>query len=198
MDKQLHVLYVPGLGDNRISKQLKAIRTWRWWGVTPELLQMNWADKQPWEEKFERLLMRIDKLHAQNKEIALVGASAGASAVINAYAVRKDKIAGCVLIAGKVNRPSAIGNQYRKKNPAFVAAAYSCEQALTTLNNKDRQRILSRYALVDETVYKPDSKIPGANNRLVPTVGHVITIATQLTLGAPSFIRFLKLQAKKK
>jgi len=192
MDQQLYLIYIPGLGDSRVTGQRKAVATWRWWGVEAELFQMNWADKEAWTTKFARLLKRIDTLTAQGKRVGLVGASAGASAVINAYATRRDHIAGCVLIAGKVNRPEAIGRRYQQQNPAFVTAAHDCQTALDSLTFGDRKRILSRYALADETVYKPDSRIAGAQNRLVPTIGHAFTIATQLVFGAPSFIRFVK------
>lgn len=196
--KPLHIIYIPGLGDGRVGGQLRAVRTWRLWGVEAELVQMNWAGKEAWQPKSERLLGAIDGAFAEGKTVGLVGASAGAAAVINAYAARKDKVVGCVLIAGKVNRPEAIGQRYRRDDPAFVTAAYNCAQALQTLGAQDRQRILSRYALADETVYKPDSRIPGAHNRMVPTIGHVVTIATQLIFGAPSFIRFLKKCAKER
>ena len=189
---KLHLIYVPGLGDGRVAGQQAAINTWRWWGVEPEIVRMNCADAEPWESKLKRLLSRIDALHAAGYPVGLVGASAGASAVINAFAGRTDYVVGCVLICGKVNRPEAIGQRDRRTNPAFVISAYACEKALATLGARDRQRILSRYALADETVYKPDSRIPGAHNRIVPTIGHAFTIATQITLGAPSFIYFLR------
>jgi hypothetical protein len=57
-----------------------------------------------------------------------------------------------------------------------------------------RKRILSLYGWIDELVYKPDSQIEGAKNRMVPTIGHVVTIGFQLALGAPGFIRFIKQQ----
>jgi len=190
--KPIHLIYIPGLGDDNPKGQRWAIARWQKHGVEAELFQMKWADKEPWKPKFDRLLKRIDELAKHGTAVGLVGASAGGSAVINAYAARKDKILGCVLIAGKVNRPEAIGIGYRQKDPAFVESAYGCSKALATLNDNYRSKILSRYALADETVYKPDSRIPGAHNRIVPTVGHAITIGTQITLGVPSFVRFFK------
>ena len=60
------------------------MRRWPKYGVEAELFQMNWGDKEPWAPKFERLLLRIDELLSAGKDVALVGASAGASAAINA------------------------------------------------------------------------------------------------------------------
>ena len=194
MRKRLHIIYIPGLGDDNVGVQRKAVRTWRLWGVEPELFQMKWGDSEPWQQKFERLLARIDTLTSNGTQVALVGASAGASAVINAYAARKNSIAGCVLLAGKVNRPNKIGDRYRRDAPAFVNSAYTCEQSLQRLNNTARKHILSRFASIDEVVYKADSIIPGAKNQMVPSIGHAVTIASQLVFGAHSFIRFLKHQ----
>ncbi len=194
MTKQLHVIYVPGLGDKKVDGQRRAVNAWRLWGVEPELFQMNWGDKKPWLPKFQRLLARIDELSEQNKPVALVGVSAGASAVINAYAARKGKIAGVVCIAGKINRPQAIDQRYYVNNISFVTSAHDCEQALQTLTADDRARILSRFAALDLRVTREDSRVPGAHNRLSPTIGHVLTIAVQLIFGAPSFLRFLKHQ----
>jgi len=196
MKNNLHVIYVPGLGDDNPKGQARAVSTWRWWGVEAELFQMKWSDQEPWQPKFNRLLARIDELLAQNMQVGLVGASAGGSAVINAYAARKNDIAGVVCIAGKINRPELIGDSYRKKNPAFVTSVEDCISALKGLNRYDRAKILSRYAYKDEIIGKPDSMIIGAKNQTIPIVGHVPIIATQIFFGAPSFLKFLKRQAK--
>lgn len=157
---------------------------------------MRWDDSEAWIDKSQRLSSRIETLTAQGIKVALVGASAGASAVINAYALHTSQLVGCVLLAGKVNHPETIGNSYRRRNPAFVESAYACEKALATLTNQDRTRILSRYGALDEIVPKKDSYIPGASNEIVPTFEHALTIATQIVFGAPHFLRFLKKLAK--
>lgn len=197
MQKRLHLIYIPGLGDHHPTGQGQAVKTWPWWGADAEMFQMNWADNVAWHLKFGRLLARIDELLAQNKDVALVGASAGASAAINALAERKNAIVGAVLIAGQVNRPDKIGNYYRRRYPSFIESAYAAPASLEKLTSDDRKRILSRYALADETVYKSDSRIEGARNRIVPSIGHAPTIALQLIFGAPSFIRFLKRKQNK-
>ena len=196
MARTLHIIYVPGLGDHRVGGQQRVINTWLWWGVKPELFQMNWGDKEPWQPKFERLLARIDELAANGSPVGLVGASAGASAIVNAYAARKDQIVGIVSISGKINRPNVIANHYARQNPALVTSAHDCEQALKTLKPDDRRHILSRYAIFDPIAPAIDSRVPGARNRRSPTIGHTPTIALQIVFGAPSFLRFLKWQAK--
>jgi predicted alpha/beta hydrolase family esterase len=194
MKKPLHIIYVPGLGDHRLMGQQAAVNTWRWWGVEAQLFQMNWADKEAWEPKFKRLIARIDKAADEGKDVALVAASAGAAAAINAYAARKQVTVGVVCIAGKINRPQAIGAGYRQKNPAFVTAAYKCEAALKNLDKADRRRIRTYHSPLDGVVTTQDSVIPGASNRLTPVIWHVFVIAAMISLGAPFFIGFLKRQ----
>ena len=190
--KNLHLIYIPGLGDSRfLVGQRTLVSTWRFWGVQTEFFQMHWADGEAWESKLGRLLERIDTLGANNS-IGLVGCSAGAAAVVNAYARRSNQIVGCVLIAAKVNHPESIGEDYRRENPAFVMAAQSCQEALTRISQNDRGRILSRYARADGVVSTSDSQVEGAHNQLLPSVNHALLIGIQIAFGAPSFIRFLK------
>jgi hypothetical protein len=193
---KLHVIYIPGIGDQKVGGQRRVVNSWRLWGVEPELFQVNWGDKEPWPPKFQRLLARIDALHQQGKSVGLVGASAGASAAINAYAARSSQLVGVVGIAGKINRPETVGKRYAVNNPAFITSAYDCQQALKSLKATDRRHILSRYAVIDGLLTRSDSFVPGARNRLSPSVGHALTIAAQIIFGAPSFLRFLKHQAK--
>lgn len=196
MTRKLYVIYIPGLGDDNPSGQRLAVRTWRLWRVHAELFQMKWSDRIAWEAKYRKLIERIDELHTAGHQVALVGASAGASAAINVFAARKHTVAGIVVIAGKINRPEAVSRAYRQNNPSFIESLLECQASLGTLNSQDRAKILSRYAIYDEIVSSVDSIVPGAVNRVRYIPGHVPMIATQIFFGAPSFLRFLKKQAK--
>lgn len=192
--KQLHIIYVPGLGDSNVTFQQNAVNTWKWYGASAELFQMKWDDQEAWESKFERLLAIVDAASGKGYDVGIVGASAGASAVVNAFAVRKHAVVGVVFLAGKVNRPEEVGDRYKNNNPAFWTSIKNCQEALSSLDLIERKRILSRYGFIDELVPALDSIVPGATNQKTPTAGHAFTIATQLFFGAPSFIRFLKNQ----
>jgi pimeloyl-ACP methyl ester carboxylesterase len=191
------IIYVPGLGDNHFKGQQFLVSTWWLWGVRPHMVRMIWDEDEDFAPKLQRLLDKIDELHDKGHKVFLVGASAGAGAVINAFAARKDKVSGVVCICGKVNRPEGIGSSYRRRSPAFVDSAYQVQSSLDKLDfEHDRTRIQSRYAFLDPVVPTGDSEVVGGNNKTVPTVGHSVTIATQLLFGAPFFIRFLKKSAK--
>jgi pimeloyl-ACP methyl ester carboxylesterase len=161
------------------------------------MVRMLWESGDSFEPKLHKLLAKIDELYDKGDTISLVGASAGAGAVINAFAARKDKISGVVCICGKINDPEGIGSVYRRRSPAFLDSAYRVQTSLDRLDfAADRRRIQSRYAIFDPVVPTRDSEVAGAHNKTVPSIGHAVTIATQLLLGAPFFIRFLKKTAE--
>jgi pimeloyl-ACP methyl ester carboxylesterase len=189
MKKPLHIIYIPGLGAD--YGQHRAIAMWRLWHVRAEVFPVDWHATD-WDAQFRHLLQRIDELGRAGNAVGLVAVSAGASAAINAYAARPGTITGVVCIAGKINHPDSVGGRYRSENPAFMSSVYGCQESLTGLDNAARRRIMSRYALKDGVVPTADSRIPGAKNRRVLSIGHFFTIATQITFGAPSLIRFLK------
>jgi pimeloyl-ACP methyl ester carboxylesterase len=188
MTRPLRIIYILGLGDYRQLQNVNKVI--KWWGVESEIFRVNWGDGKPWDPKFKKLLKLVDRLSRQGNDVAIVGASAGATAAINAFAARKNKIVGIVLVAGKINRPQTISGRYAKQD--FITSAHRSARALATLSEADRRRVLSRYALLDGVVAKRDSLIPGARNRMAPTIGHGLTIATQFVLGPPGFIRFFK------
>jgi hypothetical protein len=189
------VIYIPGLGDSRVAGQQLAVRTWRLWGVNPELFQMNWADGEAFAPKFDRLLKQIDAA-SKRGSVSIVCASAGATAAMNAFAARKMVIVGVVCIAGKINNPHAIGDYYRRTNPAFPESAHAAQEALNELTAHDRSKILSIRGMVDPWVPARDSILEGAKNRMTWTSGHALTIGWQLVIGAPFWMRFLKQQQK--
>lgn len=186
------VIYVPGIGDDVKKLQSSLVKLWRVYGVNGLTHEMPWMDTAAYQPKLEKLLDLIDSLHAQGHEVSLVGTSAGAGAVINAFAARKDIVRGVVCIVGKVNNPDTIGTVYRQRSPAFLESAARVGSSLRKLTNADRKRIMSRFALLDLIVPRRDSIISGAINKTVPTFGHGFTIITQLFFGAPFFLNFLK------
>jgi pimeloyl-ACP methyl ester carboxylesterase len=187
------LIYIPGLGSPEARWQRRLISTWRLWGVRPETFLIQWGDGEPFAPKLERLLKRIDELHAEGHKVSLVAASAGAGAAINAFAQRKNVLNGIVCIAGKVNSPGTIGENYRDTNPDFIESADQVQFSLDKLDfDTDRPRIMSRYAFFDPLIPKQHSEVAGGKNVMVWTIGHSVTIATQLLFGAPIFISFLK------
>jgi pimeloyl-ACP methyl ester carboxylesterase len=194
---RLTVIYVPGLGDDKPRGQRWLVKSWRCYGVKPIFCQLNWGDGQPFAPKLAKIIKLIDEQASAGNQVALVGASAGGGAVINAFAARKSKVAGVVVICGKINQPESIDKSYRRRSPAFAESAYSVQKSLDHLDfNKDRTRILSRYAWFDPVIPAKDSQVAGGRNQAIFSFGHATTIARELSIGAPAWLKFLKNLAK--
>jgi pimeloyl-ACP methyl ester carboxylesterase len=190
-----HVIYVPGLGDAKAQGQELVTKLWRPLGVQGHYVPLRWAVDEPWKLKLQHLLDAIDAL-SKTGTVSLVGTSAGASAVLQAYALRKDKVAGVVCICGKINHPETVNPRYYTENPAFKDALAQLQAALPGLSAADRDHILSIHPLWDGTVSPADTILPGAHERTLLTVGHPFSIFCALTFGAPGMMRFLKRQAQ--
>lgn len=191
-----HAIYVPGLGDNYHTGQRIALWFWRLFGVRVHYLPLIWADGQPFEPKFERLLRKIDELLAAGKTVSLVGVSAGAGAALNAYAERQAQIHCVVLIVGKVRNPHTISDRVYRKNPAFKGSMNKLDDNLKRLGKAERQRILSIHGVTDLSVPPSDTLIDDANEKKIPTMGHVPSIAWAITLGNHTICRFIRSEAK--
>jgi pimeloyl-ACP methyl ester carboxylesterase len=172
----------------------------KWWsvlGVEGYYVPMYWADKEGFAPKLARLLAKIDELAQNGDKVSLVGTSAGASAVLVAFAARIDKVSGVVCICGKINHPETIKPERFVENPAFRESLAELQKALPKLGPEARPRILSIHPLYDSVVPVADTKIPGAHEHVVPACGHAFTIATTLLFGAFGMIYFLKKQMTK-
>lgn len=189
-----HVIYVPGLGDHRARAQHLVAGYWRLYGVVGHIHTMNWCGKEAFPPKLDRLLKQIDELTRNGDKVSLVGTSAGASAVLNAFAARLDKVSGVACICGKINNPPA-NSPYYVDNPAFKESLHELQRILPKLGSEDRARVMSIRPLYDGLVPPADTIIPGAQNRIIPTAGHSLSIAAALVFGSPIMIGFLKKQA---
>lgn len=191
-----HVIYVPGLGDHKRQGQRFAPMWWQVFGVRGHYVPMHWNDGKPLGPKIKVLLDKIDELSADGSPVSLVGASAGASVVLVAFAARPDQIAGVVCICGKINHPETIHPERFVVNPAFKESLDKLQEVLPTFDAVTRQRIMSMHPLRDGSVPPADTIIPGARKKLILMSGHVFSIATALIFNAYGMMRFLKKQAK--
>ncbi len=192
-----HVIYVPGLGDHRAKAQRLVTGYWRIYGVEGRMFVMNWRDKEPFAPKLNRLLRLVDELAEDGGKVSLVGTSAGASAALNAYAARLDKIAGIVCICGKINHPETIRPKFFIENPAFKESLAELQRTLPKLGPSARARVMSIRPLRDGSVPPADTVIPGAQGAVIPTVGHAFSIGMTLVFGAYNMMRFLRRQANR-
>ena len=190
-DMRHYVIYVPGIGDNIWHIQSTAVHGWRLRGVRGHFYAMPWVSREPFDAKFARLLVRIDKL-SQKGTVSLVGASAGASAVMNAYLERRDKIHKIALICPKLHHPESVSAETYANNPGFRDSMERLQPRLAKLTAADRARMRIYYSPVDRTVRHADSSLEGVAEYRLPHFKHSYAIVYAITVGAGSMLRFLK------
>ncbi len=189
--KQHHVIYVPGIGDDSFGQSLY-IKFWRLYGVRGHLHEMPWAGDGAYEPKLQRLLDKIDHHKAQRHKVSLVGASAGASAVLNAYVERRDDIAGVVYICAKINAPETVSDKLYAKNPAFKTALYCLQDNLKKFTVADKAKMHSFYSPGDHYVPHEATIVGGVAESKLPPLRHGVAVIYSLTFGTHKLLRILK------
>lgn len=170
-----HVIYIPGLGDTRPYGQKFITSLWRVFGLKVHYFPIGWADHDPFESKFKKLLAKIDRLQKKYGAVYLIGVSAGASAAINAFAARPE-VEGVVCISGKIQHPETINPRYFINNPPFKDSIFRVSDSLAKLSPADKKQIMSIHPIYDQTVPISHTLIPGSVEKTVPSFGHIMSI----------------------
>ncbi len=177
-------IIVLGLGDNRRSKLLENM--WARKGIRVVFFEAEWKSNEGYQAKLNRLLDLIDS-EARKSEVSLVGASAGGSLVINAFAKKKTIVKKVITVCSRLKKGQINGFrgfiERTKGFEAFRDSVISSEKAEKSFSENDRQKIMTIYALFgDELVPKNTTIIDVATNRAVPLGEHMISIAGSLTI----------------
>lgn len=187
-----HIIYIPGIGDERSYGQNLAIKLWFVLGLRGHYLPLGWRDTEGFNSKLIRLTNKIDELLAKDYRVSLVGVSAGASAVLAAYSTRP-AVSGVVTIAGKIHHIESIKQKTRRENPDFIEAAKTIHRNLDVLKQrKDLKNILCIYTKRDKTVPPEDAVILESPKQRVPGWSHGSGIFFGVLLGAPRISSFLR------
>lgn len=193
MKHQKHyVIYVPGIRDDMFHVQSLLIQIWRLQGVRPVMFAMPWSGRGAFEPKLARLVSKIDRYKQAGHTVSLVGASAGASAVLNAYVQRKDAVSAVVYICGKINRPDTVSRQTYDKNPAFRTSLRELQHTLSRLTAADKNKCASFYSAIDTTVPYSDTTIGGVRETKLPAFRHSWAILYALSFGSHELLRAVK------
>lgn len=189
-------IYIPGLGDKRkflLWLQRQLIRGWRLYGIRAELFAVHWASEASgFDDRLQQLLERIDEMTAAGHSVVLVGASAGASTALAAYATRKGTVRCMVCICGQLRGIKKVPDPALDPNPRFRASLEAMEKSVTTLLSEDRQRILTLRPRVDAVVQPDEAVLDGAVNVQMPVVGHLFGIGFAIAARGWHIARFAK------
>ncbi len=173
------IIYVPGLFDGRktalwLQKQL--FRSWSLFGNRVEIFRIQWAGDETFQTRLKKLLTRIDELKEQRATVSLIGASAGASAVINAYAERKSSINGVVCICGALSGTESFPEAALKINPRFRESVKVLPKNIKSLSPTDRTRVMTLRPVLDGVVLPKNAMLEGAVNKRILSFGHLFSI----------------------
>ncbi len=159
-------------------------------------MPLGWRNKEGFSKKLKRITDKIDGLSKQGHRVYLSGTSAGASAVLAAYAVRPN-VGGIITIAGKIYHPETISRHTQDENPDFFEAATLIQDNLKILSQRDDiKNILCIYCPKDKTVPHKDAVIPDGTDYRVPGWNHGSGIFFGVILGAPAIARFIRSRSR--
>ena len=197
-ERQSNIIFVGGLnpGDDRRLEWV-AERWNRKYGIECFVFNMDWYSKcsPSFDYNMRKLVAKVDEL-SQKGPVSLVGLSAGASAVLNAFVDRREEIEHVVLICGRIKRGNMRGiRSFRNRtasSAAFAISILEAEDNLSALTDDDKQKILTVVAgLGDELVPYDTATINGVKIVRTPTFGHVISIICSLTFFSKPVIDFI-------
>jgi len=194
MDRTCQVVIVPGLSDNPRGVAWLT-RDWgEQYGLTPHVVRFGWrgqvADFAP---RLGRLGDYIDGLVAAGEQVSLLGTSAGASAVLNAFFARREDIRGVVSVCGRLRAGEGVYptlDQSRNRR-LFKPSVLCCEEGIRGLTAADTGKILTISPLFDELVPVSTMTIAGATNRRIVAVEHMMGIYLALSVYARMIVDFL-------
>jgi len=190
------IIVVSGLGDNGRGLAVGSA----WWkkeGLRPIIFLPNWENNEGIEPKLTRLLKLIDK-ESKKETIFLIGISAGASLAMNAFLQRLEKVEKMVSLCGRLKlgwSRDKIAKKLQKdtfKHLAFEESVKLLESNIENLGKKDRKRILTVSAKFgDEIIPIGTSQMEGAKNILIPTMEHILSIFSGMTVNFEPIRKFL-------
>ena len=178
-----HVIYLPGLGVGYDPFRGACLKAWRLYGVTAELVPLRWTDGRSFDEKYQSVRRAIQR--APGKRIVVIGESAGATMAL--YVAEHEKgIDTVITLCGVTNEMMIIAPSLRRRAPALV----------TGLKHLSRRHnhvpVVSLRAWYDPVVSRRFCVPAYAEERVVWSIGHLVTIGLCLTFYAPWLLRFVR------
>lgn len=199
MSPKHHVIYVPGLNDQRKGYEL-LIDRWNIYGIVPHVHRVGWHDEEKdFKPKLIKLVGEVDKYLDQGHTVSLVGGSAGGSAVLNAL-LEQNNITAVVNLCGRLRQDENVFPSLElaaQRSPSFKDSVLTFERREPSMTADQRSKVLNLIPLWDEIVPKGTVSLSGATNKTLPSVEHMLSGFLGLTLFSPMIMRFIKEKAMK-
>ena len=194
MSAKNHVIIIPGLG-NEVGGHVWAARRWSKYGIIPHVFDAKWKiEENGFSAKLRRALQLVDSLAECKSKISLLGNSAGSSFALNLFGKRKTRISKVIINCGRVREGDWLWltfNQAAAQSPSFKESVLKAQMLEKTLTVDDRKKILTVRPLFDEIVPPSTVPIQGAQNTIVPSLEHSLSIALNMTVFKKCLIDFI-------
>lgn len=179
-----NLIIIPGLGDDaRYTKFLT--RNWeKKYGIKITVMTFGWTgEANKFQERFDVIDEKINKFLQENKNVSLLGISAGGSAVINLYTKNKDKIERVICVCGRLKDPDIgkMWNHRKKDLGIFTQSVRFAEENTCKLDKKDLDKFLTIRPFYDDVVPVRTMTLNGAKNKKVNSIQHMISIFLIMT-----------------
>jgi hypothetical protein len=190
-----HIIYIHGLNDhlppNRHLTRLLPL-FWRRHGFIGHIMAPAWS-KGEFKPKMQTILDKIDELKSDAQTVSLVGQSAGSSLALNAFAARREFVAGLVILTGRLRVAGEPSLEHTARHsPAFAESVKRAEAALEHIPAVDRLRIITIRPSGDKVVPPASVPIKGAVNLKSRLRGHSFGGAMLASFASGQWLNFLK------
>lgn len=193
MSQKHHVIYVPGLNDQRKIYELVVDR-WSIYGIIPHVHRVGWHDGEHFASKLKKLVSEVDRYLHEGNKVSLVGGSAGGSAVLNTL-LEKPEVNAVVNLCGRLRAGVNVFPSLQlasRNSPAFKESVLLFESREPKMSIKLRQKVLNLIPIWDEVVPKTTVPVKGATNRTLPSVEHMLSGFIGMTFLSPIVMKFIK------
>ena len=188
-----YLIIIPGLTDG-ISKLTSITKGWEEkHGISPHIIKFGWqgVDKDL-NSRLKIIGENIDDILKEEKDVSLLGTSAGGSAVINLFYPRRKKINKVINVCGRVSKVENIKPVFKNDMTLFKNSVIKCEKIIKKLSVEDKEKILTIRPVYDEVVSTKDMIITGTTNKRIISAEHILSIKLAMTLYSKIIVDFLK------
>lgn len=189
-----NLIIIPGLGDDaRYTKFLT--RGWeKKYGIKITVMTFGWnGESDEFQERLDAIDKKIKEFLQENKNVSLLGISAGGGAVINLYSKNKDKIEKVICVCGRLSDPNIgkMWNHRKKDLGIFIESVRLAEENTGKLDKKELEKFLTIRPVYDDVVPVRTMTLDGAKNKKVKAVQHMISIFLIMTFYSRISAKFI-------
>lgn len=182
MQKNIHLIYIPGLGDRYDPFRKFLLGWWHYANVSVELIPMRWESNEALTDKYARVKTALEA--ASPKRVVLIGESAGGSVTMAMYERYGSSLAGAMTICGKNQYAKGVSPYLYRKNPAFRDAMIEADRSVNKLSVQASKSFVSVHPSYDPVVPIKETLLPGCKEIILWSVGHFVPIIEALTISS--------------